>query len=297
MMPGTRPRKSRRVQLAMSDKAAIDSVHTTIAVSSTTGQLSESQLVQAKSALDTAGYVILARAALRERSRLDALRDKMAEDYPDLYAETRTNYSPGHVQHSPPRDDPSFVFRDVVANAAVEQLIASVLGERTFLSLYSGNTNLPGSKQQPTHADIGHASLKQREPHSLTVNIPLVDTTEDNGSIQVWPGTHLDPKLHSLDQHMPISSADVEARKRDVPPVRVNTCKGDVLVRDPRLWHAGMENVSGMPRTMLALMYEKEGTQPEEPRCTAPRFGSRCLPAFEGSKLANNVEFKTGEVG
>jgi hypothetical protein len=295
-------RKSRRLAdaterhlLTMPVQAAIDSVTVCHTVSPLTGLLSEVQLAQTVVALQISGYAILEGAV--DPTNLDALHDKMAGDlHEDLLAEAEppSNYVRGHLQHTPPCFHPH-VFPDIVANPAVEQLCTAMLGDHAFLSFYSGNTNLVGSKQQPIHADIGHGSRMQREPRTLCVNIALVDTTEANGSIELWPGTHLDPKLRARDEHQQISPADFEARERHVPPVRGNTTKGSVLVRDPRLWHRGMENGSSAARVMLTLMYEAEGVQPIEPRSTAPRFHSSCQPAFRGSALSTNVVFYDDE--
>jgi len=292
------PRKSHRLAdaderllLAMPDQAAIDRLTLRHVVSPHTGMLSDVQLAQAVEALRTAGYVILEGAVASHH--LDGLRETMIKDlHGNLLAEGRThsNYVPGHLQQNPPLSHP-YIFPDIVANPAVELLCASLLGEHAFLSLYSANTNVPGSEQQPIHADVGHGSRRQREPRAMCVNIALVETTQANGSIELWPGTHLNPKLRALDKDQPIRPADFQARERHVPPVRGDTLKGSILVRDPRLWHRGMENRSSAARVMLTLMYEAEGMQPSEPRCVAPHFRSCCRSAFAGSALTTNVVF------
>lgn len=290
----------------MPDKATVDALHRVHAVSPPQRRLSDAQLAEAVDALRVAGYVVLDGVVAPEH--LDALQKTMTNDLesrlttePDL-AEVPSNYVRGHVQQDPPPYHPH-VYSDIVANPAVEQLIASVLGERAFLSLYSGNTNLPGSEQQPTHADVGHGTSSHgrvpRDSRTLCVNIPLVDTTEANGSIELWPGTHLDPRLPTSDRHHQFGAADqhVKARTLQVPPVRGNTRKGSILIRDPRLWHRGTTNRSASARMMLTLMYEAEGVDVSEPRSAAPRFRRCCRAAFAGSTLTANVEFSDDDGG
>jgi len=48
-----------------------------------------------------------------------------------------------------------------------------------------------------------------------------------------------------------IDPKELEGKKLD----RFNMKKGSVLIRDDRLWHRGMPNLSTKPRPMLALIY------------------------------------------
>ncbi|KAG9004290.1 hypothetical protein FRB94_006829 [Tulasnella sp. JGI-2019a] len=73
------------------------------------------------------------------------------------------------------------------------QVTSSVLGPLPRLSFISGNTALPPTAtlppaSQPTHsdADIDHPAC----PFALVVNVPLVEMTPENGSTEVWLGTH-----------------------------------------------------------------------------------------------------------
>ena len=48
----------------------------------------------------------------------------------------------------------------------------------------------------------------------------------------------------------------MEARRQVRPPVQPICEKGDVMLRDLRMWHAGMPNESEDYRIMLALGYQ-----------------------------------------
>ena len=68
----------------------------------------------------------------------------------------------------------------------------------------------------------------------------LVDTDETNGSTEVWLGTHRDANFADHRPEGGIKLELLEKRRAVRPPVRLNGKKGDLVIRDPRLWHAGV---------------------------------------------------------
>ena len=193
------------------------------------------------------------------------------------------NYSEGHLQQNPP-PEPECLFADVVANPFVEQLVQEVLGKEAALGVYSANTNQPGSVPQPVHSDVGHG-LSEMDETLLVANVPLIDVTEENGSIELWPGTHVlngEARRPSQQEWPKIAASLLDKRRRVAPPLRANTTKGSVLVRDRRLWHRGMPNVSEKPRSMLSMVYAVRGIVPKQGQLL---FAEGCEPAFTGSSL------------
>ena len=95
-------------------------------------------------------------------------------------------------------------------------------------------------------------------PHMMVVNIPLVDFTEENGSTEVWPGTHL-----ITDHEAVIDPADVgragglEERALTLPSLRTNMSAGSTVVRDMRVWHRATPNRTNRRRTMMSLVYHR----------------------------------------
>jgi ectoine hydroxylase-related dioxygenase (phytanoyl-CoA dioxygenase family) len=161
----------------------------------------------------------------------------------------------GHIQQDPP-PEPELIFRDVLANDAVVAVTHAVLGDGLVNVFYSGNTNLPGSAAQPVHHD--GSSLwpgVYHPPPSLIVNMALVDTDETNGAIELWLGSHTDTQP-TPDGSLRIDPAKVAARRDVRPPGRAGTKRGDVLIRDARLWHAGQPNLSAEPRPMIAMIHQ-----------------------------------------
>jgi hypothetical protein len=234
------------------------------------------------------GFVILEDVIAHDH--LDILLEKMTVDLETLLT-ARTlpcNFVRNHVQQDPPPLAP-YVFRDVVANPYVVQVSTAVLGAGFFNSFYSGNTNLPGSTEQPVHADMGQLwkGLSVAHPAShLVVNVVLEDVTERNGSVELWSGTHLDTTV-ALGDDIKVPLGALEARRRECPPVRGNLPKGAVLIRDMRLWHRGTPNVSDRPRQMIAMIHNVSWLERHPPL----RFGTGCEPAFENCGFEPNVVF------
>lgn len=148
------------------------------------------------------------------------------------------------------------------------QITSAVLGPRPKLTFMSGNTAMPPlpgiePQRQPVHSDADFAH--PTHPFALVVNVPLVQMTPKNGSTEVWLGTHNDFGLEAQEgAHGERASGRIqkhllEARREHYPPLQPVVPKGSIIVRDLRLWHAGMPNYSQDIRVMLA-MSESERT-------------------------------------
>ncbi|MCZ6681376.1 MAG: phytanoyl-CoA dioxygenase family protein [Candidatus Poribacteria bacterium] len=255
----------------------------------TSGRMSRPHLDQAVEAIRTDGYVILENVV--SYAHLDLLCEKMDADLQTLMTASvlPINFVKGHLQQDPPPFAP-YVFRDVVANPFVVQVTRELLGDGLFNSFYSGNTNCPGSGTQPVHVDLGQLwrGLKVAHPAmSLVVNVAPMDVTEHNGSIELWPRSHLDTNVALDDATIKVDERLVEARRQFAPPVRGNVKKGSMLIRDMRLWHRGMPNHSDRPRQMIAMIHHIHWFRRGKPI----KFNRGCEAAFENSDLDANVEF------
>ncbi len=249
-------------------------------------QLGHAKLELAVRAVREEGFVILGNAVSHDH--LDILRPRMTADSQRLISVRKWGGAgrlEGHLQQGPPPFAP-FVFRDVVANPFAIQVTHNLLGDGMYNRFYNGNTNCPQSQMQPLHADAAHLwpSLpKAHPPASLIVNVALTDVTIDNGSTELWPGTHL---ITSGQRRI---SAETEAQRRlVVPPVRANTAKGSLLIRDARLWHRGMPNPSDEIRHMIAMIHNIHWLQ----RPARLFFDARCQDQFpDDTRLDHNVQF------
>ncbi len=255
------------------------------------GRWRPESFAHAVAALRQDGAVVL--AGIVDRAHVVALRERMLADVPALRAlrEQPTQFVAGHVQQDPPPELP-LLFRDVLVNDLAVAVTRELLGPGVSNGRYTGNTNLPGSGTQPVHYDEGQLWPGHVHPaHALVVNVPLVDMDERNGSIELWPGTHLLAHVGSGRGAQRIPEGELTARRALAPPVQPKVAAGSMLIRDMRLWHRGMPNHGDVPRPMLAMIHV----------CAWHRVGAMRLPAgAEGivahSELSSQATFHAGPI-
>jgi hypothetical protein len=228
------------------------------------GKLSQDHLQEAVRALQEDGVVILNEIA--DRQHMDLLREKMLEDVAQILErpDAPFNFNRGNVQQDPP-PFPPYLFRDVLLNDLVIAITKELLGAGLKNAFYSGNTALPqqgdlpkGGGRQPVHVDMGQLwpNLTQATPpFALVVNVLPVDVSPQNGSTEIWPGTHKDTSVYVQQGDLKISQEALEQRRKVSPPFQPSAPAGSVIIRDMRLWHAGMPNQTSTPRPMIAMIH------------------------------------------
>ena len=247
-------------------------------------KLSDAHVKQAVDAIRVDGYVVLENVISHEH--LDILRERMDADSQILIEAERWGGAgrlKGHLQQGPPPFAP-YIFRDIVANPCVIQVTKELLGSGLYNNFYNGNTNCPGSTTQPLHRDGAHLWPDQEVAHPTTevvVNISPQDTTEENGSVELWPGSHLEVSGTGIEPE------EEEARRKIAPPIRGNAKKGSVLIRDMRLWHRGVPNPSDKPRHMIAMIHRVYWLGSNRKL----KYKTGCEAAFENSELDHNAQF------
>lgn len=139
-----------------------------------------------------------------------------------------------------------------------------MLGPKPKWTFCSGNTALPpveGTKpqRQPVHEDADFSY--PTHPFALVINVPLAKLTPENGSTEIWLGTHTNELsgLHVQDgAHGERASGRIkqhllETRRGRNGHVQPVIEKGSIVIRDLRFWHAGMPNWTDEVRVMLAM--------------------------------------------
>ncbi|BCM92988.1 kanamycin B dioxygenase [Abditibacteriota bacterium] len=203
------------------------------------------------------GYVVLKNVV--SLSHIDILKKRTLEDLETILArpDAPFNFNTGNVQQDPPPFAP-FLFEDVLLNPFVIQISNAVLGPRPLLGMYSGNTALPGGNRQPVHPDTSQLWPDLQHPTPafvLVINIPLVDVDARNGGTEFWPGTHHDTSF-SFHQGAPrVEEKHLAQWRTKRPPFQVELSRGDIVMRDIRMWHAGMPNQTEEPRPMIAMTH------------------------------------------
>ncbi|RYG38194.1 hypothetical protein EON81_04290 [bacterium] len=228
-----------------------------VTVDATDARLSPESLATAIGALRTDGVVVLENAV--DPGHTAILRDRLFEDLEKYLGRPNApfNWNRGNVQQDPPPFEP-FLFRDILLNEAAISVAHGILGQGMYNAFYSGNTAVKSESRQPVHADTGQLWTNMEHPHppvQIVVNVAMVDFSPENGSTEIWPGTHLDPTVTMQSGDIEVPDAQLEARRKIVPPIQPVVKAGSLILRDIRLWHAGMPNRTDTPRPMVAMIY------------------------------------------
>ncbi len=139
---------------------------------------------------------------------------------------------------------------DVAESLCGEELIAS--------SVYRMRPKIPTSNKSavPWHQDSGYFEPYCDKALVLTVWLPLVDATRDNGCLWVIPGSHRLPVLpHRGREDKPY----LEIPEEHLPPDQPVCCpvpKGGVLLLTNRTVHVSFDNNSDHVRYSMDLRYQ-----------------------------------------
>jgi ectoine hydroxylase-related dioxygenase (phytanoyl-CoA dioxygenase family) len=138
---------------------------------------------------------------------------------------------------------------EALESSGIVDLIRELFPKATRLPNVGCNFNLPHSVAQHYHADRNFLD------YFLIANVAVVDTTIENGAIDMIPGTH--KKFYKYWRF-----ALERASQRST---RIEMKQGDVLVRTSNVWHRGMPNFTNAPRPMLAFTWEDGGSTHTDP--------------------------------
>jgi len=217
-------------------------------------KLSDARLQLALRTLRDTGYVAIERALPAdwvEKARRTCVRDVKAYLKDPALRQQFLVKAKGHVGMFPRKKSP-YMDELAIANPFATQILDEVMGPDGFCTYYNINVTWPGSQVQVLHRDT-HLLFPDLgtplPPHTVVVNINLVDFTVENGATEVWPGSHLITDRPE-DRGVPL-----EERARELPSERMVVPAGTLVVRDLRMWHRGMPNRTEIIRPMLAIVY------------------------------------------
>lgn len=210
-----------------------------------------------------AGYCVL--EGLIPPERVAALRARFDELLAQKAAAEPTNRGAQRYQMYLPWEPP-FADPLLYENEAILRVMEAVMGGDLALSYLASDTPLPGSDYQKIHSDtrfLFPETTLSLPAYGMVLNVPLVDCTEENGSLEFWPGTHLMP-----------GPVDLEAVASSLPSRRANLKAGTGLLRDLRMAHRGTPNRSQGSRPHLALVYTRPWYRFEQqvPRISAETY-------------------------
>jgi ectoine hydroxylase-related dioxygenase (phytanoyl-CoA dioxygenase family) len=147
----------------------------------------------------------------------------------------------------------------------------AMLGPDLVCHYFASNTCAPGSDYQPVHSDTYNLYPEHElvvPPYMMVLNIPLVDTTEENGPMDMWDGTHISR----------ISRAEMETVAPHLPRLSGTMPAGSIMIRDGRMWHRGTRNHSDTPRPNIAIVYTRPWLSSGPKRISIPQETFDALP-------------------
>ena len=220
------------------------------------GGLAPETLMAALHSLKSDGFVVLKEVV--NRDHLLKIQERMFADIPRIMerSDAPFNWVTGNLQQTAP-PFPPYLFRDIMVNDLAIQVIRAIFGRPMFCDMYSGNTAMPSERRQPVHFDFGPlwpGQAYDHPPHGFIINFPVVDMEPENGAIELWPKSHLVPIPDRMDS-IKLTEEMLEKQRAIAPPIQPTVRLGSALIRDARLWHAGMPNRTQIPRPMIALTY------------------------------------------
>jgi ectoine hydroxylase-related dioxygenase (phytanoyl-CoA dioxygenase family) len=150
-----------------------------------------------------------------------------------------------HLPFEPPFADPI-----LYENPTVLAILENLFGQDMICTYFASDTPFPGSEYQKVHLDtrLPFPEATYGVPvYSVVLNAPLVDFTEENGPLEIWPGG----------SHLIGQPKDLERMAQILPAVRLTPKTGSILLRDARMWHRGTPSHGARSRPNLALVYSR----------------------------------------
>lgn len=229
---------------------------------------------------DTNGYLLVEQAVTNEQ--LSALRRQfevwLAEslEHSGAYGETvdgraRFDVEPGHSAVRPglrrvnAPTDISASYYDVMRNSRIADCVAELIGPNIRFHHSKINSKQPGAATLVKwHQDFPFT------PHSnddlITALLMIDDVTEENGPLQVLPGSHKG-EIHDL-WHDGVFTGAVDDSVTEYCLANAVTCTagaGSLCLMHTRLLHGSAPNLSSRPRSLFITVYSAEDAVPCTP--------------------------------
>lgn len=214
------------------------------------------------------GYAVLAEAIPlplidRMRERFDQLlAARIQADGPNRGANRYQMFLPWE----PPFADPL-----VYENPQVMAILERVMGQDLIMTYLASDTPMPGADYQRVHSDtrlLFPETQLSLPAYGIVANFPLVDVTEENGPLELWPGgTHFFPARPDMERHAP-----------SMLSARLTMRAGSILLRDLRCWHRGTPHRGSRSRPHVALVYTRHWYRFEQRPIEIPRSAYEALP-------------------
>jgi hypothetical protein len=208
-----------------------------------------SDLESLKRTYEQDGYLVFRN--LVSKGRLTTLHQQLKQAFEDAKSSGKLLAGGGTISghlNCFPGEASRFAYEALEQHGIVD-LVKILFPKATRLPNVGCNFNMPHSVAQHYHADRNFLD------YFMIANVAVVDTTIENGAIDMIPGTH--KKFYKYWRF----AMERAARKS----TRIEMKQGDVLVRTSNVWHRGMPNFTEAPRPMLAFTWEDGGSESADP--------------------------------
>ena len=165
------------------------------------------------------------------------------------------------------RDRKSGYFH-LMSNAKILDAVESLIGPEIFSNpVYNVRPKVPGGAvgAVPWHQDKSYWPDANSNP-VITVWIPLVDSTLENGCLHLIPGTHTKRAIAHAEEeysgtgYLALPDGFVQKRKRDIIALPMKA--GSAVLFNDRLIHASTPNHSTHVRWSVDLRYQPTDQDP-----------------------------------
>ncbi|KAG4035260.1 hypothetical protein MFRU_001g00310 [Monilinia fructicola] len=191
---------------------------------------------------------------------IDKFYEKMNTDVAQKLKDPDLVFNPGNEKTNfsiyPPLSK-DWLIEDIWANKHAAAVMEAIIGLPQLV--YAGSTiNLP--TQDPTARQAVHVdSYADHHKFSTCIEVfmYLHDVSPANGSMEIWPGSHEAWNFKDLVNNGRgwVRTSAFHRRAERSPPFQPTIPKGSIAIRDLRLWHSVMPNLSDQNCITVSFIY------------------------------------------
>ena len=174
---------------------------------------------------------------------------------------------------------------DLIRNSKMTEVLTDLLGPHTNLLTSKLNTKAPGGgRAVEWHQDW--AFYPHTNDDMLAFGVFLEDVTEENGPLEVLPGSHKG-EIHGL-WHNGIFTGAVTQDVADESQSKAVVCTGkagSVCLMHTRLLHGSTPNLSRQSRTLFICVYSAEDAIPCSPNPVPTKFQGLLVKGEKTNKV------------
>ncbi len=158
----------------------------------------------------------------------------------------------------------------LMANNKILDAVESLIGGEIFANpVYNTRPKVPGvaAGAVPWHQDKSYWPGANANP-VITVWIPLVDATTENGCLHIWPRTHRTPVLSYHTEEVTgtgyteLDERHLQRHRKRTEPVALPVTRGTAILFNDRCIHSSTPNQSDRVRWSVDLRYQPVDQDP-----------------------------------